>query len=474
MTEIVHDQLSQSLPGKEEKQSAWLIHGEEMLVEKCCRQVSDHLLGDADRNLHYEVVDGLPENVPDLLEKLNTFSLIGGLKLVHYKDASLFDTRSKQARLVDRIQKAWQADQRQKAAKAFFSLCLQVGADPARDMKARDMKAPGIEPLTTALGSEAVDTLLQVCREQGWTASQGGDPVEVLRGAIEKGFPSGHLLIISVAGKVPKKLKFYKTIANHGVVVDCSVPQSERRADKQAREQILRRVMEEMLGTAEKRLGPGLFDRLCQLTGFDLRIFTRNIEKLIDYTGPRDEITTRDVQAVLQRTKQDPIYELTNAVADRNPVQALFYLDSLLAADFHPLQLMAALANQIRKLLVAKDFSQSEHGRSWSAALLYPQFQQTVLPDIQAFDEQTAAQARSWAAEQATFKPKEAGDLRLAAKGGSAYPVFQTLLKSAKYSLRELERAMQLLGRADLAMKTSAQDPVLILKKVVEDICRKA
>ncbi len=473
MTEIAHGQLAQFLQNQEVKPAAWLIHGEEMLVEKCGRQVADVLLGDAERDLCYEAVDGLAENIPDLLEKLNTFSLMGGPKLVHFKDAGIFDVKGKQARLVTRIEQAWQGGQPGKAAKAFFSLSVHLGLDTTETSRSSDLRTPGLETLIETLGAKTVDALLQHCREQGWSTDREDDQVEVLRSAIEKGFPSSHLLIITASGKVPKNLKFYKTMADSGAVVDCSVPQSERRADKQAREQILRQAMEELLRAAGKRLGPGLFDRLCQLTGFDLRIFTRNIEKLIDYTGQRAQITDEDIQAVLQRTKLDPIFELTNAVADRNPIQALFYLDSLLAADFHPLQILAALANQIRKLLVAKDFSESASGRVWSAGMSYPQFQQSVLPAVQTFDEQVANQVRVWIPDGPALKIKEPTDMRLAPNPKNAYPVFQTLLKSAKYSREELEQAIALLSQADLRIKSSGQSPELIIKKVVGDICRK-
>ena len=106
MTEIAHGQLSQFIRSPEAEQAGWLIHGDEMLVDRCSRQVSDALLGDADRSLHYDVVDGLAENIPDLLEKLNTFSLLGGPKLVHFKDAGIFDAKGKQARLISRITQA--------------------------------------------------------------------------------------------------------------------------------------------------------------------------------------------------------------------------------------------------------------------------------------------------------------------------------------------------------------------------------
>jgi len=66
--------------------------------------------------------------------------------------------------------------------------------------------------------------------------------------------------------------------------------------------------------------------------------------------GERREITAEDVAAVLTRTKKDPLYELTNAVTDRDWEKSFFFLASLLAGDIHGLQALAAIANQVRKL----------------------------------------------------------------------------------------------------------------------------
>ena len=95
--------------------------------------------------------------------------------------------------------------------------------------------------------------------------------------------------------------------------------------------------------------------QLIQMTGFDLRTFCNNLEKLISWVGDRVEITIKDVGSVLQRTKRDPIYELTNAISDRNVQRTLFYLTSILSADF------AKLGEECDKVLAAgADIIQAE------------------------------------------------------------------------------------------------------------------
>ncbi|MBI5896971.1 MAG: DNA polymerase III subunit delta, partial [Desulfobacterales bacterium] len=202
-----------------------------------------------------------------------------------------------------------------------------------------------------------------------------------------------------------------------------------------------------------------------------------NIDKLIDYSGPRLEISAADLEAVLQRTKSDPVYELTNAVADRNVVSALFYLDTLLRAEWHPLQMLSALANQMRRLIVAKDFILSEHGRAWRAGMPYPQFQNTVLPAIQSYDALIAAQTSAWQAPDAQEdkgrkgSKRESLDLALASNPGNAYPIFQTLLKADNFGRKELANAMVRLSQTDLRLKSSGQDAAMVMKNLIMAIC---
>jgi DNA polymerase-3 subunit delta len=478
MTELAHTQLTDHLNKGPDAPlpSVFLIHGQEMLVEQAAELLVEKLLAGASRDLCCEVVEGLAERTTDVLARINTFSLLPGPKIVVFKEAKLFETRGSHQRLSEQIIEAWQNEDLHQAAKSLISLCglMEIGLEELLE------SASGREPfneLIEHLGTDGVDKLVRYCLDQGLRPAGAGDHVEALQRAIDKGFADHHHLIITVTAKVPKNLKLYKCIRDHGWIVDCSVPMGERRADRMAQEGVLRLTLETSLAAAGKRLQTGLFESLCQLTGFDLRTFSQNVEKLIDYTGERKEITAEDVQGVLRRTKSDPIFELTSAVADRNPQQSLFYLCTLLDGEWYPLQILAALTNQIRRLLVAKDFAGSVHGKSWSAGMEYQQFQRTVMPAIAAFDNQVRETAADWQSStgaEGTGKPaisKGGSDIALAPNPGNPYPVYLTLKKSENYTQPELIKAMTLLNQTDLRLKSTGQDATVVLKKTVMNIC---
>ena len=141
------------------------------------------------------------------------------------------------------------------------------------------------------------------------------------------------------------------------------------------------------------------------------------------------------------------------------------------------MQILAALANQIRKLMIAKDFTMSPQGKSWTADMGYPQFQKAVMPAITSFDRRVSTVANRWQPAPdddnkiKSDSAKTLSDIALAPNPGNPYPVFQTLLKSHKYTQQELLRAMALLNQTDLRLKSTGQDAAMVLKKTVMDIC---
>ncbi|MBT8339199.1 MAG: hypothetical protein HKP58_01745 [Desulfatitalea sp.] len=480
MTELLHSQFAGFLE-KERTLGAnpvFIFHGEPALMEQCVGPLIERLLNGAPSDLHCEVMEGLADHVPDLLACLNTYDLTGGTKVVWFKEARLFDTGSHLQQRIDRIREAVEEDDVAQAAKGFLNLCGRLGVE-AVDVGDTAGFPSQIVPLIETVGEDAVSALAAYCRAQGWSVAAANDPLQTLSQAINKGFPAGHHLVITTSSRVPKNRKFYKIVQEKGVIIDCHVPLGERRADKMAQETVLRQIMEDQLQRHGKRMPPALFPKIIELTGFDPPTVRDHIQKLIDYIGDRADISETDVNSLLRRTRSDPIFALTNAVADRNVVSALSCLNALMEGGFHPLQILSALANQVRKLLVAKDFISSAHGRKWHRAMGYPQFQKSILPAVQAYDADMAEAAAGWqgiarTTESAGAKKrpkKKPMELALASNPGNAYPVFQTLLKAENFTMGELMQIITRLSDIDLKLKSSNQDGALLVKHMVMTIC---
>jgi len=490
MPEISHKLLKKYLkdiksdPAKEFA-AVYLLFGDELLVKNAFDELVDIMLPARDRSANYEPREGATENIYDVIESVNTFSLMPGTKVVTMRESRIFYTRDDKSRLLDNVKKAYDGDDIKKAAKYFLSLMSHL------NLSFEDVdRANRSKTLKTASDSiqmdDWLDDVIGYCQENELDIPEPSDRAGALQKAIEKGFPQNNHLVITT-DIVDKRRGLYKAISKQGVAIDCSVPSGDSRADKMAQEDILVQKMTEILKPSNKEMNKGAYLALLDMTGFDLRTFCGSIEKLIDYVGKRNVITVQDVEAVLKRTKKDPIYDFTNALADRQIEKVLFFLNSLLASDFHPLQILTAVANQVRRLTLAKDFAKSEQAIGWHAGLSYNAFQQSVMPAIVAYDQKLLEILEGWdnpmsssggidetpARGKGKKKKKIQTDLLLARNPKNAYPVYQLMKKSERYSKTELLTAVGLLNETDVQLKLSGQDPKLILERLVFKLCHR-
>ncbi len=393
----------------------YLLYGEEVLTKATLQIVLNSLMPVSARQYSYETWEGSPENVFSAVQSLNTYALLDSGKVVALLDSSFFSATQKGA----------------------------VSSDNTRQKQ-----------VTT------------------------GDASDILMTALSDKFLDNHYLIMTTAA-VDKRLRLYKVTEKVGLVIDCSVPHGDRQADRVAQEAVLRESMQGLLSKHDKMLEPSAFTALCDMTGFDIRTFQNNLNKLIDYVGDRKSITPEDIALALERTKQDPIYAFTNALSEKDVKNVLFYMDSLLSNGYHELQLLAAAVNQIRRLIVIRDFATTSAGGVWQAAMSYNAFRDRVMPLIQKHDtalkEALAEWERSLEGEAAAAnesKKRVAGtDLLIAPNPNNAYPVYKLMQRAVTFRAEELLDALKTLGQADGYLKSSGQPSRSILTDSILKIC---
>ena len=486
MAEISYQQLVDHLEDLDQPSGSggppvYLIHGEDLLVAGVFDEILRRFLPTHQGSLNYEPFDGASADIGDVLAAVNTFSLMPGTKVVALKDARIFQMKEAASGLLEQARKAHAEGDMAKAARCFLRALGPLG-QTIEDMGGpgrRDNLPAGVDP-----GGDAgwIDALLAHCAANNLTVPAAADTAGMLERAIAKGFPRGnHLLITTDA--VDRRRSLYKAVGEDGMIIDCSVPKGERKADRDIQDAVLSEHVKRFLTPRRKSMNRSAFQALCEMTGFNLGTFSHNLEMLADYVGGRADITAEDVQAVLTRSKKDPIYEFTNAVADRDRDQAFYFLRSLLEGGMHALQALSAIVNQVRKLLLAKGFTESPSGAVWHRGCSYPQFQKSVIPAVVQHDRELMALLETWESDHAEpavegpkkkkAKAKLATDLVLAKNPGNAFPVYQLIKKSDGFSRDELLRAIELLSETDSQLKSSALDARLILERLIRQICEK-
>ncbi|HVH87783.1 MAG TPA: DNA polymerase III subunit delta [Terriglobales bacterium] len=170
---------------------------------------------------------------------------------------------------------------------------------------------------------------------------------------------------------------------------------------------------------------------LVDALGADMMLVSNELEKLILFVGPKKRITIGDVETMVLAAKQRSLYELTDAISAKDRVRALSVLDAMLASEEGEEAAIGhiyMLARTFRQMLVILEKNVRDSRTIWQA--LWQGFR---LPPFAAED--VIRQARRYK------------------------------------SRRELTRALRLLARADLALRSNPASKCLVLEKLVFDLC---
>jgi DNA polymerase-3 subunit delta len=182
---------------------------------------------------------------------------------------------------------------------------------------------------------------------------------------------------------------------------------------------------------ADVRIEPDAARELVDALGADMMLIASDLEKLLLYTAGRGRITLGDVETMVLAAKQRSLYELTDAISLRNQARALALLQGLLnssdAGEDAAIGHLYMLARTFRQMLVILEKNVRDSRAIWQA--LWQGFR---------------------------MPPFAADDL---------------IRQARRYkSRRELTRALRLIARADLELRSSPPDKRLVLERLVYDL----
>jgi DNA polymerase-3 subunit delta len=182
---------------------------------------------------------------------------------------------------------------------------------------------------------------------------------------------------------------------------------------------------------SEVRVEADAARELVDALGADMMLISSELEKLLLYTLGRGRITLGDVETMVLGAKQRSLYELTDAISARDRTRALGLLQGLLnssdggedAAIGH----LYMLARTFRQMLVILEKNVRDSRAIWQA--LWQGFR---------------------------MPPFAADDL---------------IRQARRYkSRRDLTRALKLIARADLELRSSPPDKRLVLERLVYEL----
>ena len=170
---------------------------------------------------------------------------------------------------------------------------------------------------------------------------------------------------------------------------------------------------------------------LADALGADMMLIAQEVEKLVLFVGPKKLVTLGDVETMVLAAKQRSLYELTDAISAKDRARALSLLHGLLNAsdggEDSAIGHLYMLARTFRQMLVILEKNVRDSRAIWQA--LWQGFR---MPPFAAED--VIRQARRYK------------------------------------SRRELTRALRLIARADLELRSQPPDKRLVLERLVLDL----
>ena len=178
------------------------------------------------------------------------------------------------------------------------------------------------------------------------------------------------------------------------------------------------------------KIDPDGARELVDALGGDMMMISNELEKLMLYVGGRNRITLEDVETMVLAAKQRSLYELTDAISSKDRVRALEVLDAMLSSgdgEEAAIGHIYMLAKTFRQMLIILERNVRDQRMLWAA--LWPGFR---VPPFAADD--IIKQARRYK------------------------------------SRRELTRAIRLVARADLALRSNPVSKRIVLERLIMDL----
>jgi DNA polymerase-3 subunit delta len=159
--------------------------------------------------------------------------------------------------------------------------------------------------------------------------------------------PSPSTCLVFQAGKIDQRRKFFLELKKRDLLV-------EYKRLKEDNGELARFVVREAAASG-RRIEAAAAELLSYYIGSNLREIVAQLEKLVIFCGERTLIGVEDVKEIVSDTKVDNVFELANALGERNTGLAMRRLHTVLRDTAAPYRLTGALARHFRQLCIVRE-----------------------------------------------------------------------------------------------------------------------
>lgn len=428
-----------------ESARAYLVVGERFLCQQAAEALCQALLAGGG-TVH--PIDGEQEPFATTLHKLTSFSLFPGRQVYRVTDTRLLHSVKVAESLWKKVIRARQNNEPDKAGRWLQNMLESAGLkpddpenDPGRFSPAQWKKVFGFAQPQDDLGWTGGLLTASPTPPQESAARTVDDPAALLEQKLAGGIPGQNILILT-AEDVDRRKRLFKYLAENQVVIDLSVESGSSSRAQTAQKKVLLDLVQKTLAGFGKTMPPPVAEQLIERVGFHPVAVVMETEKLALYAGDQARITAEDLESLIGRTRQEALYELTDALGRRDLEKSLLVAARLGENGIHPLAMIATLKNHVRNLLLFRAL-QDHPENGYNRSMPQPAFQQQVLPRLKENGE--------WKQELA----------------GHPFALFMQFKAAAEFPLATLQQWLALILAADFRLKGSPISPETTLQHLL-------
>ncbi len=343
------------------------VWGDAWLQDRVIAAIVETALGEGERDFNFDQLDGESAKVTDILAATGNLPFLSERRVIVVKRA-------------ERVEGLGRGD----------------GETASKSKKKATTGASAATRLAEGLASLPATTVLILAR----TAE-----------SVEPGERVGERCVSSALDK---------TIDGIGALVNCSVDPKNA--------SLVAGILESEAKTRGLKLERGAAAYLCNRCGTDIAFLLGELEKCALRAGLSLPVTPAIIDEMTRPALGDTIFDLTDALGERNGGKAIATLRELLERGEAPERLMATVVSNLRQLMQARAFLDLNLPLDGTLARRLP-------PDL---------------AEQL---PKEGRDNLVQALASQSWLARRLNTSARRFSSAQLRRALELALEADLAMK---------------------
>ncbi len=228
------------------------------------------------------------------------------------------------------------------------------------DLNVDSISAVLIEASTVSMFS---NKKLIICDNSSFLSSTkviSEEDINELTKYLENQFEDVYIIFIVREPKVDSRKKITKYISKISKVYDCNKIESYQLSNY-----ISNYIRDKGYGISSKSV-----ELIISKVGYELSNIIKELDKLFIYKGNDTKITEKDIEDVITNNLEKNIFELTNAIVNKEKGKVNSIYNDLIKSGEDPIKLIVTLSNQFRLIMQVKIMRNSGYSEKEIVSIL--------------------------------------------------------------------------------------------------------